>query len=168
MIDLTERIDKKPKKSKKKRKDKIESGLKANEVLPEKGVYYDHQVGHGTLFCIDKKGDQENRIFKKIYNGELPVYKSLNKHTLSVSWIPKKKKIKDVLKSRYYSKENRKILCAAPAPTAQKSRARLKVQQQIDEGVTKLTIFENELVTEETENDNEIDIIQLKELLSFI
>ena len=140
--------------------------LKSNEVEAVKGIYYDHQNEAGSLYCIDKKGDQENRIFKKIYNGELPIYKTLNKFTRGTAWKPKKKKIKDVLKSRYYSKENRKIMSAAPAPTAHKTKARIQVQKQIDQGATKLIIFESELVTEDNDPDdeNEIDILQLKEL----
>ena len=47
------------------------------ETEPLKGIYYEHQVAPGDLYCIDNKGDAENRIFKKVYNGELPVYKSL-------------------------------------------------------------------------------------------
>ena len=52
------------------------------ETEPLKGIYYEHQVAPGDLYCIDNKGDAENRIFKKVYNGELPVYKSLRNGAL--------------------------------------------------------------------------------------
>ena len=58
--------------------------MRPNEVESKKGIYYDHQAPPGSLFCTDKNGDQENRIFKKIYNGELPLYKPLYKFTGAV------------------------------------------------------------------------------------
>jgi len=50
---------------------------------------------NGALFCLDKTGDQENRIFGRIYNGELPVYKRFGKYVIGLEWNrkePKKKR----------------------------------------------------------------------------
>ena len=86
IIDMTG-SDKPKKKKKKKRKESERQTInenekmQRNEVESKKGIYYDHQAPPGSLFCTDKNGDQENRIFKKIYNGELPLYKPLYKFT---------------------------------------------------------------------------------------
>ena len=97
LVDPIIQFSTKKKKTKKKSKSGSKEASQGNaalntgEVHAEKGVYYNHQVKSGALYCIDKKGDKENRIFKQIYNGELPVYKALYKRTISSRWIPKKK-----------------------------------------------------------------------------
>ena len=65
--------------------------------------------------------------------------------------------------NRYYSKQNRKLLRAAPAATARSMKNKLQVQKLIDEQAPRLTIYETEFVEEEnTVDGNEIDILQLK------
>ena len=85
---MNEKKSKKKKKKKRKESEKKtineNDKMRPNEVESKKGVYYDHQAPPGSLFCTDKNGDQENRIFKKIYNGELPLYKPLYKFTGTV------------------------------------------------------------------------------------
>ena len=78
---------KKKKKKRKEAKKQEASKMLPNEVESKKGIYYDHQSPPGSLFCLDKNGDQENRIFKKIYNGELPLYKPLYKFTGTVCFM---------------------------------------------------------------------------------
>ena len=75
--------------------------MRPNEVESKKGVYYDHQAPPGSLFCTDKNGDQENRIFKKIYNGELPLYKPLYKFTGTVQ-----KLLIKILRNHYVTVKN--------------------------------------------------------------
>ena len=117
-------LEKKQKKKDKKRKKKQRESEKGDDFQPgeveaTKGVYFDHQVKPGAIFCTDRKGDPENRIFQRIYNGELPVYKKINKIPLGGHWKPKDSKKKHKKReSRYYAKENRKIIKSAPAATA--------------------------------------------------
>ena len=77
--------------------------------------------------------------------------------------LVEKKKKKRPEMNRYYSKQNRKLLRAAPAATARSMKNKLQVQKLIDEQAPRLTIYETEFVEEEnTVDGNEIDILQLK------
>ena len=116
-------LEKKQKKKDKKRKKKTKDSNKGDDYQPgeveaAKGVYYDHQVKSGAIFCVDRKGDTENRIFQRIYNGELPVYKKINKVPFGTWKLKDSKKKHKKRESRYYAKENRKIIKSAPAATA--------------------------------------------------
>merc|ERR1711953_1388634 len=77
---------KKSKKNKKNKEKDIEKTkrLRPGEVETRKGVYFLDQSPAASLFCLDKKGDTENRIFQRIYNGELPVYKRINRDIIGL------------------------------------------------------------------------------------
>ena len=62
--------------------------------------------------------------------------------------IIEKKKKKRPEMNRYYSKQNRKLLRAAPAATARSMKNKLQVQKLIDEQAPRLTIYETEFVEE--------------------
>ena len=57
----------------------------------------------------------------------------------------KKKKVKDFLKDRYWSKKNRSVVKAAPAATAHSLKSKQHVQKLIDEQAPKLTLYETSL-----------------------
>ena len=164
MPKVEKRQRKKEKKERKRKKvvDEKTSKLLPGEVVAVKGIYYAHQVNN-ALFCIDRVGDPENRIFQRVYNGELPVYKRANRFVIGREWVqigPKKKNKKSE-DSRYYSKQNRKVIKAAPAATARIVRNRLNAQTAIDDQKTHLIIYETELV-EEAQPNTGIEILQLK------